>query len=150
MFITEEFLSGKFLEAAFFESTKDRVIRGLRTYFESRRADSHAVYYRDALLAYRDNGIDESLQIAETAEFEMVKKHFEHVIGNNEVFLECLFTGNVSSSEARNFYSKASSILRDTNPKELTNKSTNPSKVAYPGIFVLMCLVAIGVCGFRP
>jgi hypothetical protein len=109
------------------------VIRGLKTYFESRRADSHAVYYRDSLLASRDNGIDESLQIAQGAELERVKTHFEQVIGNKEVLLECLFTGNVSSTEAKDFYSKLSIILQGTNAQQQASPAIDPSKLILPG-----------------
>ena len=128
-------MSGKFLQQPFFESTKDRVIRGLNTYFESRRADSHAVYYRDALLASSDNGIEDSLQIAKAAEFETVKEHYNNVILNKERFLECLFTGNVSSSEAETLYGKASSILQKTAKTEKsTDDGIGSSNLIFPGI----------------
>lgn len=107
-----EFLSGDFVQASYFESTKDRVIRGLRTYFESRRADSHAMYYRDALLASQDGGIEESLNIAMKAQLEDVQKHFETILSNKEISLECLFSGNVSEHDAATFYNAVSSTIQ--------------------------------------
>jgi secreted Zn-dependent insulinase-like peptidase len=106
-------LSGDFLKPSFFESTKDRVIRGLRTFFESRRADSHAMYYRDALLASKDNGIEDSLAMAVAADFESIKEHHAQILRNNEVVIDCLFSGNVSAKEAKNFFSQTSTRIQE-------------------------------------
>jgi hypothetical protein len=100
----EEFLSGDFLRPRYLDSTKDRVIRSLRTYFEARRADSHAVYYRDALMASKDKGIDESLSLAQQVELGGLKNHFQTILSNSEVSFECLFSGNVSAKDAQDFY----------------------------------------------
>lgn len=104
-------MSGDFLKPSFFESTKDRVIRGLRTFFESRRADSHAMYYRDALLASKDNGIEDSLAMAIAADFETIKEHHAQILRNNEVVMDCLFSGNVSAKEAKNFFWQTSASI---------------------------------------
>jgi hypothetical protein len=126
-----EFLSGDFLKASYFESTKDRVIRGLRTYFESRRADSHAMYYRDALLASKDNGIDESLALATEADLASVKEQFERVLANSEVTLDCLFSGNVSAEEAKKFFFNANSRIKEA--QKLQNPAPfNPAKLFIP------------------
>lgn len=115
--ILGDFLSGDFLEAAFFEASRDRVVRGLRTYFESRRADSHAMYYRDSLLASKDNGVDESLQLALGTKFADVVKHHHLIIEDSRITVDCLFSGNVSAEEATKFFSSAKSKIeraRDT------------------------------------
>lgn len=127
----DAFLSGEFIQAAYFESTKDRVIRGLKTYFGSRRADSHAVYYRDALLASKDRGIDASLSLAEKSTLDGVRGHFRAVLGNPEIRLECLFSGNVSAQAARTFYQAASSKIQKAqtlNPTETRHEVPIPGK----------------------
>ena len=123
---TAEFLSGDFLEESYFDSTKDRLVRGLRTYFESRRADSHAVYYRDALLASKDEGIEESLALAELVDFKDAKDHHAYLLKNSETVLDCLFSGNVSADDAKAFYSKAKKQLDEAqHSAENTAKSSN-------------------------
>ena len=109
--ILEDFLAGDFLTESFFDSSRDRVVRGLRTYFESRRADSHAMYYRDSLLASQDKGIDESLASALSLSFDDVSKHHKRVVQFNKVSVECLFSGNVASSDAVNFFKEARSKI---------------------------------------
>ena len=136
--MTGEFLSGEFIDSSYFESTKDRVIRALKTYFESRRADSHSMYYRDALLASQDGEIEESLNLAKKAKLEDVRNHFETLLSNKEIGLECLFSGNVSETDAATFYNAVSSSIKqatelashemppthqNTIPCELTNSS---------------------------
>jgi hypothetical protein len=128
-----EFLSGDFMKASYFESTKDRVIRGLRTYFESRRADSHAVYYRDALLASKDEGIDVALAMAEVAELQSVKDHHECILGNTEVTVDCLFSGNVSAENAKAFFSKATKQLQEAQKKSTIPATVSPINNFIPG-----------------
>jgi insulysin len=118
--ILADFLSGDFLEAAFFEASRDRIVRGLRTYFESRRADSHAMYYRDSLLASKDNGVDESLQLALGTKFSDVVKHHHSIIEDSRISVDCLFSGNVSAKDATKFFVSAKSKIegaRDTQSK---------------------------------
>jgi secreted Zn-dependent insulinase-like peptidase len=114
--IIEDFLVGDFLKASYFDSTKDRVICGLQKYFTSRRSDSNAMYYRDALLSSRDEGIDDSLAIAETIELQNLRDHHDQIIQNNDIFLDCLVTGNVSSNTAKEIFSKMA--LAISNAKE--------------------------------
>lgn len=130
----DEFLSGNFLEASYFESIKDRTIRGLKTYFESRRADSHAVYYRDALMASNDHGIDQSLLLAQKAELDDLKDHFRVILSQPEVILECLFSGNVSVNDAKAVYQRAAESL--SKAQTLTKKMTiRSSKLCLPCTF---------------
>ena len=129
---TEEFLSGDFLQPRHLASTKDRVIRGLRTYFEARRADSHAVYYRDALMASKDKGIDSSLALAQGVELSDMKNHFATILSNTEITFECLFSGNVSENDAKDFYMSATTeILKSRNVQsvETGDKPVIPSGV---------------------
>jgi insulysin len=109
--IVQEFFKGDFMTESFFCSTKDRALRSLRTYFESRRADSHAMYYRDFLLAASDSGVDQSLKDAEAATLESTKRYHRQVLENEESFVECLFSGNVSKEQAQSFFASASDIV---------------------------------------
>jgi len=108
-----DFLSGEFLsDEKFFVSTRDRTIRGLRTYFKSRRADSHAMYYRDSLLTSKGQGVDESLDIALAAKFEDVLTHHQTILQDSERSVQCLFNGNVSQREATEFFFSAKSKIK--------------------------------------
>ena len=107
--LLDDFLSGSFLEQdAYFESSKDRILRSLRTFFESRRADADALYYRDLLLSSDSPTVDTSIQIAEAATLESTKAHHRTLLNNPEASVECLFTGNVSKAEAISFFDEAS------------------------------------------
>ena len=108
-----DFLSGEFLsDEKFFVSTRDRTIRSLRTYFESRRADSHAMYYRDSLLTSKGQGVDESLEVALAAKFEDVVKHHQTILQDSERSVQCLLNGNVSQREATEFFFSAKSKIK--------------------------------------
>lgn len=110
--VLDDFFSGEFLnDEKLFLSSKDRAIRGLRTYFESRRADSHARYYRNALLSLNDQGIDESLVIALESTFDDLIEHHRTIFKDQERSVQCLFSGNVSSAEATEFFSSAKSRI---------------------------------------
>ena len=91
----ERFLDGDFLKDAYFVSTKDRLVRGLETFFSSRRADSLGIYYRDAILGSKDGSIKESLLQTGDIGMEALRKHHRSIVENKEVLLDCLFTGNV-------------------------------------------------------
>ena len=123
--VLDDFFSGDFLnDEKLFLSSKDRAIRGLRTYFESRRADSHARYYRNALLSLNDQGIDESLAIALESTFEDVIEHHRTIFKDPERSVQCLFSGNVSSTEATEFFSSAKSRIQ----KAYTTPETDEDK----------------------
>jgi len=111
--ILEEFLVDGFLQESYFQSAKDRMLRSLRTYFESRRADSHSIYYRDFLLASVDQGIDAAIESVQAASLDSVKAHHKAILNNEEALIDCLFTGNVSESEARKFFATASQKIAD-------------------------------------
>jgi len=103
--ILADFLSGEFMSEKFFVSSRDRAARGLRTYFQSSRADSHAMYYRDSLLGSKSQSVDESLGIVQATKFEDVVKHHQRILQDDHIFVSCLFNGNVSSKEATEFFS---------------------------------------------
>lgn len=105
--ILDEFLADNFLQESYFLSAKDRMLRNLRTYFESRRADSHSIYYRDFLLASVDSGIDAAVAEVEATTLESVRAHHQTLLSNEESYVDLLYTGNVSEKEAREFFAIA-------------------------------------------
>lgn len=110
------------MHQSYFDSTKDNIIRGLSSYHLSRRADSLAVYYRDALLASNDVSIDDSLEVAKKITLTDVKDHFDSLVQNNEIFIDCLATGNVSSKSAKKMFIEACSSICD--PKLIGHAKT--------------------------
>ena len=131
--VLNDFLSGEFLDETFFESSRDRVVRGLRTYFESRRADSHAMYYRDALLASQDLGIDESLDIALAVNFDDIVKQYRRILENSQFSVDCLFSGNVSKDNAKQFFSAAKEKILETRDALVTHyENQHFEDVLYP------------------
>jgi insulysin len=128
--ILREFLSGDYIQASYFDTSKDRIVRGYRTFFESRRADSHAIYYRDALLASKDNGVDEALTFAEAATLQSVIDQHKRIVANDEISIDCLFTGNVSPGDAKKFYVEANKTIQQTRGASSIPPSSEPS---FPG-----------------
>lgn len=123
---TENTEDGSFLKESYVASTKDRLVRSFRTYFQSRRADSHAMYYRDMLCSSEDDGIDLSLEVTEKMTLESLEKHRRQILRNDETEVECLFSGNVSEAQAKDFFSKASNILHEAS---IESKNASPSRV---------------------
>ena len=87
--ILKEFLNGSYLQEHYLNNAKDRVIRNLSTYFESRRADSIAMYYRDLLIASQEVGIDKSLETAKTITIESARTQHEQLIHNAGATIDC-------------------------------------------------------------
>jgi secreted Zn-dependent insulinase-like peptidase len=133
--VLSDFLSGDFLDERFFISSRDRVVRGLRTYFESRRADAHAMYYRDSLLATQDKGIDESLELAVSMKFEDVVQHHRAILKHNHVSaVDCLFSGNVSSRDAALFFAEARSKINSAQAYVGENNQSSQVVIPAPSI----------------
>ncbi|GAX23713.1 hypothetical protein FisN_12Hh290 [Fistulifera solaris] len=103
--ILNEFLSGDFLTERFFQSAQDRVLRSLKGFFESRRADTYGVYYRDFLLSSLDSGIEDALLITKGATLHTTKTYFQKLLQNPESSIECFCIGNVSRKDAQTFFS---------------------------------------------
>jgi insulysin len=109
--VLREYVSGDFIQDQFFLSCKDRMLRGLRTYFESRRADSISLYYRDFLLSSEDFGFEEAIAYVENATLQSVKKHHGLIVSNSEARVDCLYSGNVSKEAALSFFMASSDLL---------------------------------------
>jgi len=106
--------SPTFLEDRHFTTAKDKTIRGLSSFFESRRADSLAVYYRNLLLNYKGNGVEENLEIAKAITLRDIEKHHAMIWADNDLSLEVFYTGNVSEKQARSFFSDATDVIDAT------------------------------------
>jgi insulysin len=134
--VLDDFFSGAFLtDEKFFVSTKDRVVRGLRTYFKSRRADSHAMYYRNVLLSSKDQGVNETLEIALALTFEDLVRHHQTILEDKERSVQCLFSGNVNSTQAITFFSSAKSIIQTAYKMNTSEKWNDPNEILVdPGL----------------
>ena len=111
--VLRAFLNTKFITEAHFSGAKDRLMRSLRTYFESRRADSHATYYRNLILDSTNEDVESSLRAAEGLTLEDVREHHHVLLQNKEVYLDCLVCGNLSEHDARTFFESATKLLLD-------------------------------------
>lgn len=100
-----------FMNESHLAAVKDRTIRSLKSYFQSRRADSHAMYYRDLLMSSKGEGIGKSLAAADAATLDSVKEQHGRILQNSLGF-EILFTGNVSEVEAKKFFEDACDLRR--------------------------------------
>ena len=72
------------------------------------------MYYRDALLASKDLSIEDNLEFAKQIELVDVKEHFDLLIQNEEIFIDCLATGNISAKNARDLFANARASINDT------------------------------------
>jgi len=102
--VLHEFFHGQFLKESYFDSTKDRILRNLRTYFTSRRADSHTAYFYEFLVSNNYGGVEESIKATEDVTFESLMAYQKEVLSCPSTFTECLYTGNVSAKEATKFF----------------------------------------------
>jgi insulysin len=136
----------------YFRSVKDAIVRSLSNYFEAHRADVHAQYYRDLLMSSESNGIDTSLAAVEVATLDSVKEHHRRLLQNKEMEIECLYSGNVPESQAKDFYDRASHIVREATEKsrEEINGASATSAVDpwVPGKFFDVRLHLISALGF--
>lgn len=113
--VMDSFLKGDFIDESLFLATKDRLVQSYKTALESGRADSHAVYYRDLLLAQSVDGPESKVHAAETASLESLKKHHRALLRNSEFFIDCLYSGNVSQSDAQKFFEDAQKLFTEEN-----------------------------------
>uniref|UniRef100_A0A7S4QE70 Peptidase M16 N-terminal domain-containing protein n=1 Tax=Ditylum brightwellii TaxID=49249 RepID=A0A7S4QE70_9STRA len=82
-----------FLQESHFTSTKDRAIRGYKSFFQSRRADTQAMYFRDLLMSSLGGGNEKSLVAAESITLESLKQQHKRILMDADKELECLFFG---------------------------------------------------------
>jgi len=136
--VLEEFLNGSFVQETFMTNAKDRVVRNLSTYFQSRRSDSIALYYRDLLIASNEHGIESSLEKAKTITLESAKDHHQVLIRNTESMIDCLYSGNVASKDAEAFFAEASRLLNqarvDAKPSLKNSDAWFPGKCCGVGL----------------
>ena len=129
--LLKEFTSPSFLKERHFSTAKDKTIRGLSSYFESRRADSLAVYYQNLMMNYKGDGIDENLEIAKEITLKELEKHHAMIWTDRDLSLEVLCTGNLSEEQSKSFYADATEIIDSTRSLVTLNeadqdRSNNP------------------------
>lgn len=132
--ILEDFLKPTFLKESHFASSKDRMLRNLRSYFESRRADSHALYWRDLLLSSQGAGMDSAIAVAEATSLDSVLEHYKCLLSHPPTAVDCLFTGNVAEATARDFFHEATNQIDSARNKLVDAEApTKPSDSWIPG-----------------
>lgn len=109
--LLKDFLSGTFIAESYVETTKDRVVRFLSSYFSSRRADSLASHYQNLLLSIKQADVDVSLDVAQTVSLDSIKEHHRRVIDSSDIEIDCFYTGNVSEKSARELFAQVTDVL---------------------------------------
>ena len=106
------FCSSDFIGETQFASCKDGTVRSLRSFHESKRADSIAIYYRDLLVSGKGEGVEKSLATVEQISLDDVISHHHDVFSDSDSKLEVLYTGNVSQDQAAVMFDAAKNIVR--------------------------------------
>lgn len=131
-FCRGEFLNDDHKGSVTFAAVKDKLVRGYKSYFESKRADSLAMYYRNLLLSSKGEGIEHSLGLAETMTLEDVVMH-HHQLWADKIVAEVFYTGNVSQKDAEAFFDKATEIINASSKYE--QGASNECSPWVPGPF---------------
>ncbi|KAL9181418.1 hypothetical protein ACHAXT_010223 [Thalassiosira profunda] len=125
-----------FIQQSYFTTTKDKQIRGLKSYFESRRADSLALYYRNMLLSSKGLGVEHNLELAEAMTLDDVLEQHKEIWADRDMVVEVFYTGNVAERDAKALFDKATSIVESTQTKALTEREAHPQYSPWvPGTF---------------
>ena len=128
-----------FLKESHFITSKDKTVRGLKSYLQSSRADSVALYYRNLMLSSQGKGVEANLEVAESMKFEDVVNQHREIWADSGMVLEVFYTGNVSKKEAEAFFSKATDVIEKTQAKiqQQRTKDSSPSSASalVPGPF---------------
>lgn len=124
---------GNFLEESHFATTQDKTRRGLRSYFESRRADSLALYYHNLLLSSKGEGIESNLDLAEAITLADVVRQHDRIWTDESMSIEVLYTGNVSQREAEEFFGKATTIIESAKSR-VAQKCVVPTNKGSPWV----------------
>jgi insulysin len=98
----------------FFKAAQDKLLRNLRTFFTSRRADAHANYYRDLLLEDQQASLEASIAAAESLTLDDAIQHHEAILMNESVFVDSLSMGNLSEEQTKTFFTEATDFLLKT------------------------------------
>jgi hypothetical protein len=64
-------------------------------------------------MSSESNGIETSLASVEATTLDSLKDHHRRLLQNEEMEIECLYSGNVAESQAIDFYNRASLIVQE-------------------------------------
>jgi secreted Zn-dependent insulinase-like peptidase len=109
--LLQDFLAGKFIDESFVESTQDRIVRSLETFFASRRADSLASHYQDLIFSTKSSEVDVSLAVTKSVTLDSCKAQHRRIVENADIEIDCLYSGNVSETDAKAFFASAKELL---------------------------------------
>ena len=122
-FANQEGVGDSFLMEKHFRTNKDKYLRSLNSYLESKRADSYAMYYTDLVLSSQGKGIEHAIAAAESITLDGVKEHHQRLISNS-ASVECLFGGNVGERDAKQFFTRSQDLITTAR----TSSSQKPQK----------------------
>ncbi|KAL7552322.1 hypothetical protein ACHAWF_015546 [Thalassiosira exigua] len=124
-----------FLKGHYFATVKDKIERGLKSYFESRRADSLALYYRNLLLSSQGQGIEKNLEIAKAMTLADIAKQHQRIWADKNMMVEIYYSGNVSQKEAKDFSKKSIAILERAQSHVTQDAAHTINSTLVPGPF---------------
>lgn len=123
--ILEQFFNkeASFIQEKHLRTNKDRMVRYLKSYLTSKRADTYAGYYAALLLTAQGMGVEKSLELTNEISIESLAIHHEELISSGCSKVECLISGNISQIDAQLFFDKARGIV--TEVKACSTKEEN-------------------------
>ena len=129
-----------FLQEKYLKTNKDKTVRYLESYLNSKRADNYATYYTNMLLSSRGFGVEDSLSLTRSASLKSVELHHECITSLDSTKVDCLISGNISRKDAEHFFSKTREIVKKSKArcKESKNLDIRNKKEFYqwiPGPF---------------
>mmetsp|Transcript_22399 Transcript_22399/g.46576 ORF Transcript_22399/g.46576 Transcript_22399/m.46576 type:complete len:1143 (+) Transcript_22399:186-3614(+) len=105
------------------EILKERKVRSLRS-FHKERPDAHCNYYIASFLNPHKGDVEKMINATERANVTALREHLRVMLKPENIFVECLYTGNVGSKEARGWFNECKSIVRQGEPAS----SASPTK----------------------
>lgn len=112
-FASQDSNDDTFLSDRYFLSTKDSMIRHLRSYLQSQRADTYASYYTELLIASHGTGISHTAEVTESITLNDIKKHHALLSLSGRSQIDCLLSGNISENSATVLFSSMTQILQN-------------------------------------
>lgn len=113
-FADQKKTDGVFLEEKYLSAIKDRFLRSLSSYFESKRADTYASYYTGFLLSSESKGIYDTIRATESIDLSSLQRHHHNLISNCKFEVDCLVGGNISIADAEMLFDGIKSIVEGT------------------------------------
>lgn len=129
-FASHDKANDSFIKDSYFRTNKDYTLRNLKSYMESKRADTYAMYYTDLLMSSQGGDTAYKANVTESITVDSLKDHHRRIIAS-DAEVDCMFAGNVSERDARLFYDRAQeAISRERTTPMHTSTKWIPGKKA--------------------